>query len=81
MPESKSPPGNVGWHEVVLRQKYNDQMKLKVALDEMYGQGKYGVKMRATRWILQLPEPIPEVNLPDAVSKTDTETASLSRRK
>lgn len=52
-PSEKEPP-----YEVVLRQKYNDPLKLKKSLDEMYGKGKYMVTLRANRYILRLPEPL-----------------------
>ncbi|KAI1477293.1 hypothetical protein F4774DRAFT_389532 [Daldinia eschscholtzii] len=59
MPELPSQPQSktVTWHEVVLRQKYNDPLKLKNSLDSMYGQNKYKVRIKANRYILQLPEP------------------------
>ncbi|KAI1393170.1 uncharacterized protein F4822DRAFT_383740 [Hypoxylon trugodes] len=44
------------WHDIVLKTKYNDPLKLKSSLDSMYGKGKYRVKVRANRYILQLPE-------------------------
>ncbi len=36
----------VTWHVVVLRQKYNDPLKLKNTLDTLYGEGNYKVKVR-----------------------------------
>jgi hypothetical protein len=33
------------WHEVMLRQKYNDPRKLKQVLDKVYGSGNYLVKV------------------------------------
>ncbi|KAI0600868.1 hypothetical protein F4775DRAFT_509151 [Biscogniauxia sp. FL1348] len=55
MPTSSTPSGRdtptrrADWHEVVLRQKYNDPRKLKESLDTMYGQGGYQVKIKANR--------------------------------
>ncbi|KAI1465107.1 uncharacterized protein F4812DRAFT_132306 [Daldinia caldariorum] len=66
MPESQSQPQpqsqSETWHEVVLRQKYNDPLKLKNSLDSMYGQDRYKVRVKSGRYILQLKlqEPPPE---------------------
>ncbi|KAI1105657.1 hypothetical protein F4804DRAFT_331080 [Jackrogersella minutella] len=60
MPDSELPSEKVEWHEVVLKQKYNDPLKLKKSLDGLYGQGKYKVRTKANRYILQLPEKIHE---------------------
>ncbi|KAI1642504.1 uncharacterized protein F4817DRAFT_294798 [Daldinia loculata] len=57
MPEPQPPIETATWYEVVLKQKYNDPQKLKSSLDSMYGQGRYKVKIKASRYILQLPEP------------------------
>jgi len=46
-PGAGTPSGSKNWHEVVLRQKYNDPRKLKESLDTMYGQGGYQVKVRS----------------------------------
>ncbi|KAK0725506.1 hypothetical protein B0H67DRAFT_570708 [Lasiosphaeris hirsuta] len=54
-----------GWHEEVMRQKYNDPRKLKDFLDKTYGSGNYLVKIRSNRWILCLPEPLQEGELED----------------
>lgn len=62
MSDSKS-AGSTEGHEVVLRQRYNDPMKLKKVLDEMFGEGKYRVQTRSTRWILRVPEPMPKEKL------------------
>ncbi|KAI0012556.1 hypothetical protein F4779DRAFT_40547 [Xylariaceae sp. FL0662B] len=63
MPDPGSPLECGVWHETVLRQKYNDPMKLKNLLDNAYGQGRYNVKIKANRYILRLPEPLNEVQL------------------
>lgn len=63
MSDSRSTPANAGWHDVILRQKYNNPTKLKNALDSMYGQGRYKVMIRANRYILQLPEPFVEAQI------------------
>ncbi|KAI1799226.1 hypothetical protein F4811DRAFT_544927 [Daldinia bambusicola] len=65
MPESQSQQPqtkNATWHEVVLRQKYNDPQKLKNSLDSMYGPDRYKVRVKSGRYILQLQlqEPPPE---------------------
>lgn len=46
-PASSSSFLPTGWSEHVLRKKYTDPMKLKESLDEIYGQGKYQVIVRA----------------------------------
>ncbi|KAI2778760.1 hypothetical protein F4815DRAFT_231384 [Daldinia loculata] len=63
MPEPQPPIETATWYEVVLKQKYNDPQKLKSSLDSMYGQGRYKVKIKASRYILQLPEPPQELPL------------------
>ncbi|KAI1489255.1 hypothetical protein F5X96DRAFT_641605 [Biscogniauxia mediterranea] len=62
-PGAGTPSGSKDWHEVVLRQKYNDPRKLKESLDTMYGQGGYQVKTKANRYILKLPVPLDEGQL------------------
>ncbi|KAI2609182.1 hypothetical protein GGR54DRAFT_387613 [Hypoxylon sp. NC1633] len=56
------------YHEVVLRQKYNDPMKLKNSLDRRFGAGMYRVKTKANRYILLLPYLLHEVNRPSIPS-------------
>ncbi|KAI0880776.1 uncharacterized protein GGS22DRAFT_80021 [Annulohypoxylon maeteangense] len=63
MPNPKPSPAKEGGNEVLLRQRYNDPIKLKKVLDEMFGEGKYGVQTRSTRWILRLPEAMPKEKL------------------
>ncbi|KAH7311522.1 hypothetical protein B0I35DRAFT_438242 [Stachybotrys elegans] len=46
------------WFEQVMRQKYNDPVKLRDYLDETYGPDNYLVKTRSNRWILCLPAPL-----------------------
>ncbi|KAI0097136.1 hypothetical protein F4814DRAFT_453665 [Daldinia grandis] len=59
MPEPQLPLKPTAWHEVVLKQKYNDPRKLKNTLDSLYGNDNY--KIKSGRYILQLPEPLDEV--------------------
>ncbi|CCF43530.1 hypothetical protein CH063_13205 [Colletotrichum higginsianum] len=50
-------------HEQLMRAKYLDQRKLKNSLDSIYGEGKYQVKERASRYILMLPTPMKKDDL------------------
>ncbi|KAI0892816.1 hypothetical protein F4806DRAFT_224186 [Annulohypoxylon nitens] len=79
MSDSKS-AGSTEGHEVVLRQRYNDPMKLKKVLDEMFGEGKYRVQTRSTRWILRVPEPMPKVNASNLISVSDTKISRSFRK-
>ncbi|OTB02219.1 hypothetical protein M426DRAFT_322795 [Hypoxylon sp. CI-4A] len=63
MPDSKLLTGHAAWHEVILRQKYNDPLKLKDSLNNLYGEGRYKVKTRANRYILQVPEPMQQAQI------------------
>jgi hypothetical protein len=58
MASSRGSSRSQGWHEQILRQKYNDPRRLKEYLDEAYGPGNYLVKTKSNRWILCLPEPM-----------------------
>ncbi|KAK3346875.1 hypothetical protein B0T25DRAFT_553072 [Lasiosphaeria hispida] len=60
-----SNPQDSGWHEELMRQKYNDPRKLKDFLDKTYGFGNYLVKIRRNRWILCLPEQLKDGELED----------------
>ncbi|KAI1759184.1 hypothetical protein GGR53DRAFT_471605 [Hypoxylon sp. FL1150] len=75
MPNSQPPPQRAAWHEVVLRQKYNDPTRLKASLDSIYGPGRYIVKIKANRYYLQLPEPLLEVNRPVILSEPRNDDA------
>jgi hypothetical protein len=78
MASSRGSSRSQGWHEQILRQKYNDPRRLKEYLDEAYGPGNYLVKTKSNRWILCLPEPMNQV--PDSLlfSSTSSTTGSLS---
>ncbi|KAI0378688.1 hypothetical protein F5Y04DRAFT_143530 [Hypomontagnella monticulosa] len=67
-------PRVASWHNVVLKQKYNDPLKLKATLDGIYGKGQYRVTTRANRYILQLPEKLNEVNEPSVAFVVKAET-------
>ncbi|KAI5860608.1 hypothetical protein GGS23DRAFT_599416 [Durotheca rogersii] len=61
MPSSQGSPEPATWHEILLRNKYNNPMKLKDVLDKMYGKGKYRIRSKSSNLVLLLPEPLKEV--------------------
>ncbi|KAK4160817.1 hypothetical protein QBC43DRAFT_292461 [Cladorrhinum sp. PSN259] len=76
----EAPPPTLFQH--VLRQKYGNQRVLKEILDYMFGPENYRVRIKNTRWILQLPQQLSEVSrtiLPDPTESSTSHGRVLTR--